>query len=65
MSQCKDMGWSYGNMIVYVVCYFSRGAVYQSPYELTEAEAESVLATLNSMDSLEVMKEGAEDSLYG
>lgn len=52
-------------MIVYVVCYFSRGAVYQSLYELTEAEAESVLATLNSMDSLEVMKEGAEDSLYG
>ena len=36
-----------------------------SPYESIEAEAESVLAILNGTDSLQVMKEGAEDSLYG
>lgn len=51
-------------MIAYVVCYFSCGAVYQSPYELIEAEAESVLAALNSMDPFRVRKGGAEDSLW-
>lgn len=62
-SRCKVIGWALYDSICCML-FFTWGCL-PSPFESIEAEAESVLAILNSTDSLQVMKEGAEDSLYG